>query len=434
MNKLASYGFQTSDLQHSSQHQHSTLAGRLLERSLDIAGISLDQLADYPEASWQEAILQACREDRLGGECLVDPLRGELPLADIDFHLKGVVRWMNELGVSTAYCCEGHGKRPPYAVLLALPTSKQKHLLRMCAPEGVLVRFQGKRVVWDTARPDQLLQMAARLYRIIDDPATLLHYEAEHFAVELVELLEVPGESGAEEPIRRVVRSKLRPLADDLFVDRAGNVCATLECGEGPTVLLSAHMDLYSELEAGRRIVRDGTQLSSTRGILGADDRAGIAVILELCRRIHRTNFNGTLKVALTVQEEVGLVGAQRLEPAFLEDVDAAIVIDRRGTRDIVTSCAGVTPFCSPAYGELFEEAGRLAGMPDWHMTPGGSSDARIYARQFGIPSVNLSAGYRYEHTEQETVDYLATYQTVKLIETVMHRQLIIPCKIQGDY
>jgi putative aminopeptidase FrvX len=186
-------------------------------------------------------------------------------------------------------------------------------------------------------------------------------------------------------------------------------------------------MDIYEALEEGRQIVQEGTVLRSTAGILGADDRAGIAVILELVRNVRRTNFNGTLKIAFTVEEEIGLVGSQKLDPRFLADVDAAIVVDRRGTRDIVTSCAGIIPFCHESYGLLFERAGAMAGMNDWKATEGGSSDARIFAETFGIPSVNLSAGYRNEHTERESVDYLATYQTVKLIETVLHHRLI-PC------
>lgn len=221
-------------------------------------------------------------------------------------------------------------------------------------------------------------------------------------------------------------------MADDCFVDRAGNLLATIYCGEGPTVLLSSHMDMYEEIEPHRDIIQEGTILSSSKGILGADDRAGIAVILELCQRIHKTNFNGTLKVAFTVKEEIGLLGSQQIDPWFLQEVDAAIVIDRRGKRDIVTSCGGVIPFCSPSFGLIFEQAGVMAGMNDWKITEGGSSDAKIFAQKFGIPSVNLSAGFQNEHTEAETVDYVASYETVKLIETVLHQQLI-PRNVNED-
>ncbi|CAG7645477.1 hypothetical protein PAECIP111802_03526 [Paenibacillus allorhizosphaerae] len=189
--------------------------------------------------------------------------------------------------------------------------------------------------------------------------------------------------------------------------------------------MLSAHMDIYQELDEGRIIVQDGTTLRSTRGILGADDRAGIAIILEISNEIHRTNFNGTLKIAFTVKEEIGLIGSQKLDPYFLADVDAAIVVDRRGTRDIVTSYAGIIPFCTEDYGRLLEEAGRLTGMADWKVTAGGSSDAKILSQKFSIPSVNLSAGYMNEHTDRETVDYLAAYETSKLIECVLSRHSI---------
>lgn len=105
--------------------------------------------------------------------------------------------------------------------------------------------------------------------------------------------------------------------------------------------------------------------------------------------------------------------------------MDAAIVLDRRGTRDIVTGCRGTFDFCEESYGELFEIAGRLAGMDDWKATRnGGSSDAKIFA-EFGIPSVNLSIGYRDEHTDFEEVDYCATFETVVLVETVLSHRLI---------
>ncbi|WP_158299205.1 M28 family peptidase [Paenibacillus antri] len=420
---LSRYGFRASDLVTPDSSY-----GALLDRALHEAGIGLDELPSISEQDWQLALRKARdRFDGPGGETLVDPRRAPLPLSSIDFYMAGVVRWMNELGIHTYSCCDGHGKRLPHANMISYLGTQQKHILQVSAPEGMSLRAQGRRVQWEMnpSEPERLLQFAERLYCIVSEPATLFRYEADRFAEGLVELLEIPGESGSEERIRRAAIAKLRRHADDLFVDRAGNVCAAILCGEGPTVLLSAHMDVFSEIEPERRIVRRGTELSSSEGILGADDRAGMAVILELCRRVHRTNFNGTLKVALTVREEIGLEGSQALDAAWLEDVRGAIVVDRRGTRDIVTSCGRVIPFCSEAYGRLFEAAGALAGMPDWRVTPGGSSDAKVLATEFGIPSVNLSAGYRHEHTSSETVDYLATYQTVKLIECVLHRNMI---------
>jgi tripeptide aminopeptidase len=92
--------------------------------------------------------------------------------------------------------------------------------------------------------------------------------------------------------------------------------------------------------------------------------------------------------------------------------------------RDIVTSYAGIVPFCGNDYSRIFETAGALAGMPDWKITPGELSDAKIFA-EFGIPTVNLSVGYEHEHTEFETLDYKAALETVLLLEAVFENNMI---------
>ena len=99
-------------------------------------------------------------------------------------------------------------------------------------------------------------------------------------------------------------------------------------------------------------------------------------------------------------------------------DVDAAIVVDRRGSGDIVTSCGGYIPFCHSSYGAFFENVARGEGISGWETTKGGSSDTIIWA-QHGIESVNLSAGYRNEHTSQESLDVEACYNTAKLVKGV---------------
>lgn len=424
--QLARFGLQESDLLF-TWDQKPTIAEKLLRRILTNTGLTIDELPTLEDAEWANTVKNASYGvERRGGECIINPLEEEIPLADIDLYMKGIIRWMNELGLYTLYCCDGHGRRTPYVSLFSYPSSKQLRLLHACAPVGMTIRPQGKKLLLQCQNPTELLlQFAERLHQAWSDPAALVELEAEQFKPSLLHLLSISGESGNEGRIRQFLRSRLTPMTDTLFVDRAGNLCGTVLCGEGPTVLLSAHMDLYEELAPDRQILQQGTVLSSSKGILGGDDRAGIAIILEVLRHFHQTNFNGTLKVAFTVKEEIGLIGAKKLDPSFLADVDAAIVVDRRGTRDIVTSCRGIIPFCPPSYGELFERAGVLANMPDWKITEGGSSDARILSEVFGIPAVNLSAGYQNEHTEEETLDYLASYQTVKLIVACLHHQLI---------
>ena len=58
----------------------------------------------------------------------------------------------------------------------------------------------------------------------------------------LKQLCETPGIAGREERVRAVVADELRPLVDDLRIDALGSVVGTKR-GDGPRVMLAAHMD-----------------------------------------------------------------------------------------------------------------------------------------------------------------------------------------------
>jgi endoglucanase len=55
-------------------------------------------------------------------------------------------------------------------------------------------------------------------------------------------LVETPGVPGYEDPIRDVVRKELEPLVDEVRMDNMGNLIGVKK-GDGPKVMLAAHMD-----------------------------------------------------------------------------------------------------------------------------------------------------------------------------------------------
>ena len=203
-----------------------------------------------------------------------------------------------------------------------------------------------------------------------------------------------------------------------MTVDRHGNLLDEKTYGteHGPTILLNAHLDIVHELEPDRVILKENGIWSSSKGILGADDRAGVAVLLYIAEHLIHSSFSGKVKFIFTVQEEIGLVGAEKVDDNFLWGTDAAIVVDRRGTGDIVTSCGGFFPFCDEQYGRFIEDLAKEKGFTGWKCTPGGSSDTGIWASH-GIQSVNLSAGYQHEHTKNESLDVKACFQTAQLVK-----------------
>lgn len=236
------------------------------------------------------------------------------------------------------------------------------------------------------------------------------------FKQELYELLTIQAPSGQEHKVRKYLEPKLAKLVDKMFVDKDGNLLAEKKCGtgKGVTVLLSAHMDTVKNIKKGRKVVEKDGVFYSTKGVLGADDRAGIAIIMAVLRNIDKIGFDGTLKIAFTVSEEIGCVGSSEMDVNWYKDAVLAIVVDRRGNRDIVTGCGAPYNFCSEAVGKFFEDCSALLGM-DWKAVGGGISDAMTFSAN-GVHSVNLSAGYRNEHTEKEYVVIQDSKDTINLI------------------
>ncbi|MBP1154022.1 MULTISPECIES: M20/M25/M40 family metallo-hydrolase [unclassified Paenibacillus] len=250
--------------------------------------------------------------------------------------------------------------------------------------------------------------------------------------ITLLELLNIQGVSGREQQVAAYVTERLTRHQFTVVRDRYGNVLAERRFGaldKGPVLLLSAHMDTVLPFVPGRQIVWDGDILRSSEGILGADDRAGIAIVLEVIERMESHPYYGTLKIAFTRDEERGRVGSNEIPAEWLADVDMAVVADRRNRRDIVTSCRYMS-FCSDKVGEYWERVGEQIGQPDWKSCQGGISDAMTYA-EHGIPSINVSCGYQHEHTEWEELHWPSVMDTVKLISegVLTWRQVTSPVR-----
>ncbi|MGD7048816.1 M20/M25/M40 family metallo-hydrolase [Rossellomorea marisflavi] len=396
-----------------------------LQNSLKSVGVDHtflgDRLTIFGPAVEEELFIEAINFRRRGiGEGLA---YRNSRIADLDVYVAGVVRQLNRLGFKTVTSCDGHGMRRSLVVAQRL-TEKDEAILSIVGFDRVRPSHRNGELKLECRERNTLLDVAERLAILDSDllkkgPA---HIQETFFQHRLEHLLEIPGDSGNESEVRVYVMEELSPLVDHLTVDHAGNILAerTYRNGNGPTILLNAHLDTVEPIEPGRNILKDGPIWSSSRGILGADDRAGVAILLELANMLHQTScFSGKVKFIFTVQEECGLLGAREVSDHFLWGTDAAFVVDRRGTGDIVTSCGGTIPFCDPVYGNFLETLASGGGLEGWKAVQGGSSDTRIWASH-GIQSVNLSVGYRDEHTEEESLDVSACYSTLQLLKTIL--------------
>jgi tripeptide aminopeptidase len=97
-------------------------------------------------------------------------------------------------------------------------------------------------------------------------------------------------------------------------------------------VILSSHMDTVESTKGLKYIRQDGIIRSDGRTILGADDKSGIAEILEALYVLKEQGLpHGDIEVVFTSAEERGLVGAKNLN---FEDLKGrtALVFDSSGS------------------------------------------------------------------------------------------------------
>lgn len=126
----------------------------------------------------------------------------------------------------------------------------------------------------------------------------------------------------------RLMADKLKPILQELGFDvhedeagakvggNAGNLYARLPgTAQGEPLLFSSHMDRVTPGMGVKPSIRDGAIVSDGTTILGADDAAGLAAVLEAVRVLKERNLPyPTIELGWTICEEVGLLGARNLD------------------------------------------------------------------------------------------------------------------------
>ena len=101
----------------------------------------------------------------------------------------------------------------------------------------------------------------------------------------------------------------------------SGNIIARIPGTEKIAPLFfNAHMDTVEPGRGIKIIFKDGIFHSEGTTVLGADDKAAIAILIEAVRLLKEHNVSHCpIEFLFTVCEEIGLLGAKSLDPALLE-------------------------------------------------------------------------------------------------------------------
>jgi len=173
----------------------------------------------------------------------------------------------------------------------------------------------------------------------------------------VMQMMAIPGRSGEELAILEFIRGKLREagappsalLTDDAHLrspigGEVGNLAFKLRGAiRGPRRLLCAHVDTVPICIGSRPTRKGGRVVSANKKTgLGADDRAGAAVLLATALAVLRANLpHPPLTFLWIVQEEAGLLGARHMRVSKLGKPKLAFNFDGGDPRFLKIGATG---------------------------------------------------------------------------------------------
>jgi tripeptide aminopeptidase len=148
----------------------------------------------------------------------------------------------------------------------------------------------------------------------------------------LIELAAIPSPPGAEDAVAAVVAQYVRDLGVAVDEDGFGNLYARIEpTTEGMPLFFCAHLDTVPPSGELRPVIEDGVVRNAGGTILGADNKAAVAQMLEGVRRVLAESIpHAGIELLLTRQEEVGLLGASAFDHTRLR-AQIGFVYDQEG-------------------------------------------------------------------------------------------------------
>ncbi len=140
---------------------------------------------------------------------------------------------------------------------------------------------------------------------------------------QFMQMVQIDSESGNEARFLDYLLEEVTAVGGNAALDDYGNLIATFDavgCEGVEPILLSCHGDTVKPGVGIEPVLEEGVIRSKGETILGADDKAGIAEVLEALRV---APIRPPIELAVSRQEEVGLLG--------VKEMDFSRLIARRG-------------------------------------------------------------------------------------------------------
>lgn len=151
-----------------------------------------------------------------------------------------------------------------------------------------------------------------------------------------LEYVQIDSPTLEEKDFKDRLKKDIEELGLEVYEDNAGesidsnsgNLIIKKKGTTDKTLLFSSHMDTVSPGRGIKPVVKDGVIYSDGTTVLGGDDKAGIAAIMEMLTVLVEEDIpHHNIEVAFTIAEEGGLNGSKNLDYDKL-DADMGFVFD----------------------------------------------------------------------------------------------------------
>jgi tripeptide aminopeptidase len=226
--------------------------------------------------------------------------------------------------------------------------------------------------------------------------------EKARLAETFTELCRIPSPSWEEAACAERVSAELRAMGLAVEADQSGNLLSRVRGRGERTILLCAHLDTVPAHAPVEPVLVDDGWENANDGILGADNKAAVAMILEIARRCAVEGSPVGLELVFTVAEEVGLQGAKRFDVSKLQSEFGYVFDHATPIGEIVTASPTLYRIEAEFHGKsahagLRPEAGHSAILAAAHAAaamPHGRIDAQTTANlgylHGGVESTNV--------------------------------------------
>jgi tripeptide aminopeptidase len=265
------------------------------------------------------------------------------------------------------------------------------------------------------------------------------------------ELCRISSPFGSERAIADDVTARLRAMGLQVEEDDAagpaqagaGNLLARIPGRSERSILLCAHLDTVEQSAPIEPVLVDGGWENEHEGILGADNKAAVAVFLEVARRATVESSPVGIELLFTVAEENGLLGAAHFDASRLRSEFGYVLDHATPIGEVVTASptyyrVGAEFHGRAAHAGIRPEEGRsaiLAAALAIAAMPAGRIDAETTANvgsvTGGVGSTNVVAERAKLLAEARSIDPEKAETTVsRMIDAINDGAAAAECDV----